>query len=423
MTGRTAFVSFVARFVTFVTAGVLSAAILLAATPHRVFPDTTQRIAVFTDQLPSRMSRQQLEFAATHYAGSQKLTLDITHALRADQSGLPRAALSPGDVAVGGEVHCRRQDWANDDKFVDTHESWFWHTTSHQRVASVHDGKLLMNVADPGFQAYWRDSILQQVRAGEYDGVFLDSASPAMVQQDARSPVDPRLTGTGVRTNKFREMGGTTWVAVWEDWIQGLDRSLEARRVALIPNVGNFSTTWDKTDYSLTSGVFSEGFSDPKLSTRDWRAALDKTLSLVRKNKIVILQNYLSSPSDVGKREYLLGSYLLVKGSRTYVSYFASSPLEWYPEWELDLGAARQNPVTLDELRWHGVYRREFAKGVVLVNPGTRPVSVTLDTPMRRVTFEGGGAVPRDGKITGRLITSPTSGFQLAPKSAEILLR
>jgi len=70
--------------------------------------------------------------------------------------------------------------WSNDYPEVTTHESWFWHNASGGRVASSADGKLLMNVADPGFAAYWADSIAQQTTAGEYDGVFLDSASPAL---------------------------------------------------------------------------------------------------------------------------------------------------------------------------------------------------------------------------------------------------
>ena len=53
----------------------------------------------------------------------------------------------------------------------------------------------------------------------------------------------------------------------------------------------------------------------------------------------MILQNYLGAPSDVATRMYYLGNYLLVKGHHTYLDYFAAGPLEWYPEWAIDLGA------------------------------------------------------------------------------------
>src|SRR5262249_47508660 len=164
---------------------------------------------------------------------------------------------------------------------------------------------------------YWSASIASQVQAGEYNGVFLDSASPALLQWEARSPEDPRLQGPGVRYNGFPELGGKTWIAAWGVSMSGVDRPLAARGIALSTNTGPFATTWDNTDYSLTAGVFSEGALDPGLSTVDWKAAMNQTLSLVRKNKIVILQNYLKSPGDLAKRRYLLASYLLAKGSKT----------------------------------------------------------------------------------------------------------
>jgi hypothetical protein len=39
----------------------------------RFFPDTRDRVMVFTDQLPGGMTDAQYQFAATHYVGSQKL--------------------------------------------------------------------------------------------------------------------------------------------------------------------------------------------------------------------------------------------------------------------------------------------------------------------------------------------------------------
>ena len=390
----------------------------------RSFPDTSARIGIFADQLPGTMSEAQRRFAATHYVGTQKLTLNLSRPLRAINPNFlvlhyHLAMWQPApDVAfiVDGNR------WANDYPTVNPHETWFWHNQFNQRVTSNQDGKFLMNVSEPGFQTYWRDSIAEQVRAGEYDGVFLDSASPALLQWEARAPLDSRLLGAGVRTNAFPELGGKSWTSAWQEWIGQLDRSLAAQGIPLIPNAGAFATTWDNTDYSLTAGVFSEGFCDPGLTTDDWKAAVNQTLSLVAVNKIVILQNYLSSPADLAKRRYLLASYLLLKGNRTYLVYFASR-LDWYPEWDLDLGPAQGTAATVDDLRWNGVYRRDFSKGVVLVNPTTRPVRVNLGATFQRVEPEGGGAVPLDGTVPGRLTTSTVTSLDIPGKAAEILLR
>jgi hypothetical protein len=391
----------------------------------RVFPDVFGRVGVLIDQLPGDMTDAQIRFAAAHFVGSQKLTLDVSRRLRAVNPGFVvlHYRLANWQGAPGVPYIRDGRTWSSDFTEVDPHEDWFWHNPSGQRVASDQDGKLLMNVANPGFRAYWRDSLAEQVSAGDYDGVFLDSASPALLQGEARMPPDPRLSGTGVRTNRMPELGDRTWIEAWQDWIGDLDASLAARNIPLIPNAGALITTWDTTDYSLTAGVFSEGYLDPAFAESDWRDAANYTLDFVRKNRIVILQNYLRTPDDVARRKYLLANYLLVKGARTYVAYFVGGlPLEWYPEWEVELGQPLSSAATVDELARNGVYRRDFSAGAVVVNPSPRTVRVALGRSFRRVDFVGGGAVGPNGVPGGRLAYTRVGTIELPPTSAEILL-
>jgi hypothetical protein len=396
-----------------------------AAASRRSFPDTSTRIAILADQLPGSMTTAQRRFAATHYVGTQKLTRDLSQPLRAINPNflVLHYHLAMWQSAPGVTFIVDGRSWGNDYPTVNRYETWFWHNAANRRVASNQDGKLLMNIADPGFRKYWRDSIADQVRAGDYDAVFLDSASPNLLQWEARAPADPRLSGTGVRDNIFPELGDKSWIAAWQDWIKDLDGFLAERGIPLIPNAGSFVTTWDDTDYSLTAGIFAEGFSDPTFTTTDWKSAVNQMMALVAKSKIVILQNYLESESNLVTRKYLLANYLLVKGSRTYLFYFSKSTLQWYPEWALDLGAAETTAATVDNLLVNGVYRRDFAKGFVLVNPTTDPVSVDLGATFRRVELSGGGAVPASGAEPGRIATTNVTSVKIAPKAAEILLR
>ena len=398
------------------------AAEIPAATVSR-FPDTTTTIAILSDQLPN-MTAEQMQFAATHYVGSQKLVLGTTRALR---------ALNPNFVVLHYHLAMWQSapsvsfitdglDWSNDYPDVTTHESWFWHNVSGGRVASSADGKLLMNVSDPGFAAYWADSIAQQTAAGDYDGVFLDSASPALLQGEC-SRDDSRLAGTAARDQIFTELGGQTWIAAWDTWIAGLDGSLAAKGTPLIPNTSAFTTTWDNSDYTRTAGIFSEGFADPSFSLADWKASTNQLMAIAVAGKIVIEQNYLASTTDVQRRLYYLANYLLVKWNRTYLFYFANDTLEWYPEWEIDLGAPLAKPTTVDTLAWQGVYRRDFAKGSVLVNPGTSAVSVTLAAPMQQIAPQGGGAVPTDGATTSSMAATSVGSLSLPPGSGAILLK
>ena len=303
-----------------------------------------------------------------------------------------------------------------------THESWFWHNLQNQRIASTADQKILMNLADPGFAAYWQSSLESQVAAGQYDGIFADSASPALLQAEVGGQ-DARLAGTGARDTAIAEWGGKTYIQVWQTWIAALDAALAAKGIPLIPNTGAFITGWDNTDYSLTAGIFSEGYADPSFAPADWKASTTQLLSLAAQGKIMILQNYLSDDSDVATRLYYLCNYLLVKGNRTYLDYFAGSgPLSWYPEWSVDLGAPTTTGTTAADLLQGGVYRRDFAKGTALVNPSSSPVTVTLGATMKQVVPSGGGPVDAAGTTPGSIATTPVTSVTVPATGAVLLL-
>jgi hypothetical protein len=66
----------------------------------------------------------------------------------------------------------------------------------------------------------------------------------------------------------------------------------------------------------------------------------------------------------------------------------------YFPEYALDLGApTAELPADVSAYQWNGVYRRDFAKGMVLVNPSASPVTVTLPSAMRQASATGGGPV------------------------------
>jgi hypothetical protein len=403
------------------------------------FPDTTSSIALLVDQLPDGMTAGQQMFVATHFVGSQKLTLDISGPLRAINPGFivlhyhlaiwqsdPGGALWPQDPAGPNDPPVtfilNGTTWGNDYPTVAMNESWFWHNTAGMRIASTVDEKILMNLDSSGFAAYWQSSLEQQVAAGQYDGIFFDSASPALLQAEVGGQ-DARLAGTGARDTAIAEWGGMTYIQGWEAWIAPLNDALAAKGIPLIPNTGPFITGWDNTDYSLTAGIFSEGFGDPSFAESDWMASTNELLSLAAKGKIMILQNYLGDPGDVATRLYYLGNYLLVKGNRTYLDYFASGPLEWYPEWGIDLGAPTNTGMTVDDLLQGGVYQRTFANGTVLVNPSSSPVNVTLGGSMNLVMPSGGGAIDASGTGPGSVTMMPVTSITVAATGAAILLK
>ena len=304
---------------------------------RRTFPDTNGgRIALLVDQLPSSMTPAQLRFAASHYVGSQKLFVSETRALRAINPSFLMLHYHLGiwQTSAQHPLIINGASWGNDYPFVTTHDSWFWRNQTGGRVVSTVDGKWLMNISNPQFAEYWRDSMVKQVAAGQYDAIFFDSAAPSLIQGE--TVAEPRLKGTGARTNVIPELGGKTFIAVWEAWIAALSAQLLRQQIPLIPNDGNFATTWDTTNYTLTAGAFSEGFASAGLDDQDWTRSTNHLLDLAARGKLLVLQDYLrGKPEDVALRMFYLGNYLLLKRDpglpeTLYLCYFAQSPLEWY---------------------------------------------------------------------------------------------
>ena len=394
----------------------------------RTYPDTNATIALLVDQLPS-MNAAQMQFATSRYVGTEKQILSVTKQLRALNSSflVLHYHLAMWQSAPATTFIVDGQTWGNDYPTVTTNETWFWHDAQSQRVASSADGKLLMNVSVPGFAQYWEQSLEAQVAAGDYDGVMFDSASPALLQGECGgngANQDPRLAGTAAKTTAFTELGNATWIQAWQTWISKLNGDLAAKGIPLIPNTSAFVTGWDDTDYTLTAGAFVEGFADTSFAVSDWQASTNELLKLASLDKIMILQNYLSSASDVATRMYYLGNYLLVKGHHTYLDYFAQGPLEWYPEWGIDLGAPTSAATTdVSTLQSGGVYRRDFAKGSVLVNPTSSPVQVQLGGTYQEVTPNGGGAVDASGTAPGSLATASVTSVMVGATTAVVVLK
>jgi hypothetical protein len=391
----------------------------------RPWPDSTAKTLVLADQLPGGLTAAQQMFVVTHMVGTQKLTLAQSQPLRALQPNflVLHYHLAIWQSAPSVTFIVNGVSWGNDYPTVTTHESWFWHNQAGMRVASNNDGKLLMNLGDSGFADYWAQSFIAQAVAGDCDGVFADSASPALLQSEAQSPPEPRLAGTGARDTAIAELGGETYIQAWQTFMTGLDAALGAQGLPLIPNTSAFSTGWDNTNYELTAGVFIEGFADPSFAVADWQHSTTQILDLAAKHKIVIVQNYLASAGDVATRLYYLANYLLVRGDRTYIDYFATGPLEWYPEWGIDLGAPVKTGATVADLAVGGAYEREFAKGWAAVNPGASSVTLTFPAGARHVAPQGGGAIDAAGDEPGTISYTAGTSVTLAAHAAAIVLK
>jgi hypothetical protein len=384
-----------------------------AASALRSIPDTTGAIHVWQDQLPDSMTPAQLRFVATHVDGTQKVSLQTARALRAYNPGflVLHYRLGIGDGPVPFRIGT---SWASDFGYVTHHEAWFWHQGS-RRVLNAPSDWYLMN-PDSGWRRYWAGRVLFEARLLGDDGVFADSLSV------------PQYLGADNFTPPLRYFVGEA------AWTRRIDRfmSYERRRLRgrlwFIPNAGSWITTRDRTDYSLADGVMIEGFAEGDAgsyyATGDWRLQMNRVLGLVRRGRVILAQSYLS-PSDMTARGFVLGSYLLVKGSHTFLNMDIGIEAQWFPEYGIDLGPALGPPPrTIDALRRSGgMYVRRFARGIVAVNPGAAPLAFRLAAPATRVRPVGGGALPAGADLRGwGLRRVPVRGSVLVPAHGAVLL-
>jgi len=397
----------------------------------RPWPDTSDGIHVFNDQLPPYLSDAQWAFAATHYAGVQKMTRTDADTLRSYNPnllilhyrlglGLGYRAIENGCQPTGAYIHLVEggswvQEWPGDGA---VEETWFahWPENGTTRVLNCDWGWWLMELDDPGWRAYWQAEVLRQVQANDNDGVFMDSLSvPNYLGGDRYGPALPAVDAE-------YEQAWATRIDAWLAWLQ----TQPVGAYAIVPNVGSWVTTRDPTTYAAADGVMIEGFAmwgeASPLAVDDWRLQMNRTLGVIRQGKAVIAQAY---PGDGRERFFALGSYLLIKGNHTYLNLETSEEPEWWPEYGIDIGSPLHGPVAdIDDLATGGVYRRDFTGGFVLVNPAEDgpALDVDLGALFMRVTASGGGPVPENGIPTGALTHQAVSSVSLPPASAAVLL-
>ncbi|MCC7020511.1 MAG: hypothetical protein IT332_12185 [Ardenticatenales bacterium] len=413
------------------------------ASAARPWPDTADGIHVFNDQLVGlgNLSDAQIRFAASHYVGTQKMTRPDADRLRTIAPnililhyrlgiGLGYRVIEGRECApTGGLIQIVDGDawvheWPGD---TAVRAPWFFRWANQDRVLNCDFGWYLTDVANNDYRAWWTGEVLRQLEANDDDALFADSVSvPNYFGGDHWRPSLPAIDAA------FE----TEWSTRIDDWLAYV-KGRFGDRYLVLPNAGNWVTTRDRTTYSAADGVMIEGFAmwapDRRYAEGDWRLQMDRVLGLASRGKVIIAQAYPTgdgSPRDVDDRMFTLATYLLVKGRRSYLNLETSSNVDWWPEYEIDLGAyVDEPPPSVGALAERPdplappVYVRRYTHGMVIVNPSDQPVPYDLGRTMWAATPIGGGAVPADGRTDGwRIVYSPIRRIDFRPGGAEVLL-
>ncbi len=406
----------------------------------RPFPIVTNdTVAPFADQPEfSSMSDAQIQFFAQNFYGTQKLYANQISQLRAYNPNFlmlhyrlgQSAGSAPGiahdadsDGSVNGNVYSseewtsytQNQDWyilgSDGQRLYQT--QWNWYPFDLGRSQVVRN-----QVAD-----YWVRRATEEARATGSDGIFADSSGQLFGPWQNTNALPNYVPGSPT----FTVANGQNWLSnAYVPYSLRVWQGMQAQNLSYLPNVGQLITSWDSINNYLNSdGAMVEGFAGFGSSiadVNDWRLEMNNVLTLSRNNKIVIAQTSLDAQNDLTRRSFIAGSYLLSKGPKSYLFMYSGSTLEWYPEYDLDLGAYVDMPANVDSLVWNGVYRRNFEKGMVLVNPSGSNMVVNLGTTYNLAQFQGGGAIPVDGSRAGSITYQSVNQVTIPAQGAVFLL-
>ena len=324
----------------------------------------------------------------------------------------------------GPAQYIHGNQWSSDWASVTSHEDWFMHNQNNQRHHDPVDQWDIHDISNAGFRGYWVTSVIADMRATGAQGVFADSFEAGISGYGVTDP-DPRFDGTNP-ANAAMWPGGDTWVDQKAEWIAYIESAFAAtpEQFVLVPNIGAMITGWSNIDYSHVDGAMLEGFGYQE-APADWVLGMNRAMKLTGAGKFIIVQSY---PGDIPTRQFLLGTYLMLKGSKTFVN-LAGSGVNYLPEYAIDFGPPKAGlPGDVSGYQYSGVYRRDFAKGLVLVNPGDSAAAVTLPGTFEQVSATGGGAVTdadldASGNYSGGTLSyAAVTSVTLAPRTAALLL-
>lgn len=440
----------------------------------RFVPSTKRWNLVWADQIiPGNISQAQIKFTAEHYAATQKIWANQAAQFRAFNPNFLvviyhlAAGLNPlhnddcpdpktnhgtgfiGDIAPKGyisEFNDYFLPWlaAHGIGATDVRrEAMFEHYDAADSLHRVwhQDPAWLMNLASDDWRTYMGDVCLDWMKGSTDDGCFFDVAvetnsflynpkasNPSPANFDwwitPHGPAADRNSFTTWQNKKYRECYQNIYKRFHSDTLDYL----------VIPNIDQMVTTvydpvWTDGDANgeTIDGAMMESFGSYR--GQDMWLTLERGLRhITGRGKILIAQFY---NVDSVERLRRTAMYMLIKNENSFLNIINTNGVEWYPEYEIDLGDQSPLPKSLDALRtkgqdWHSVWARDYSRGKVFVN--TSDAAMQVDVPKigtwAQVITGGGGPVKADGTTQLQKISYvPVSGMITIPASGGIILK
>jgi len=238
--------------------------------------------------------------------------------------------------------------WAKPDANGDRYPQW---STRRNSAAYFRD--------TPEMRIWYTDNVMYRPRVrADWDGDGIDD-----------DPNDPRIL--------------TAWRQGYRDWWASIR--------ALHPDIwiiGNVDSDLSEPEFSgQLDGAFLEGLMGKSwsLETRQgWTAMMQRYWDVYKhlRGPRIVGFNVWGDPTDYRFFRYAFASCLMGDGYFSFTDEKRGySSVPWFDEYDVELGRAITPPPSQP---WRdGVWRRDFERGVVLVNPGPWPRTVDLEPGLR----------------------------------------
>jgi hypothetical protein len=264
----------------------------------------------------------------------------------------------------GNQVAYQPNDFC---QISEQHPDWFLLDQNGNRI--VTNESVYMDPGNAEYRAFW----LQRARAlqekYQWDGFFIDNLEASLGKLSAKGVVIPKYPDDA------------SYQAATEGFLRYLrDSYFEPRQLPVLANIISVRDrqVWLRYLQYLDGAMvesFAVDWSQDYLSDSNWEdqiAAIEAALSQ-GKNLILVAQ---AAPSDPDRQQFALASYLLVANENAFFRYEDAESyreVSLYENYFLDLGEPL-GPRYRDGSSW----RRDFANGYVLVDPGAHRAEITL---------------------------------------------
>jgi hypothetical protein len=236
------------------------------------------------------------------------------------------------------------------------------------------------NIANAGFRENWIEEARATLAHG-YKGLYIDDVNMeyrvSNGEEQQVAPIDP-ATGQPMTYTAWRQ-----YMAQFMEQIRAAFPNVE-----IIHNViwfadspARLSDPYIQREIESANGVYLErGVIDGGLTGGSGEWSLNDFLSYAEGinalNRYVVLGD---NATNQQQQAYDLASYFLISDGNDAIDVGTSTPTEWWPGWETQLGQANGA-----RYQWNGLLRRDFTGGMVLVNPpGATTQTIALPSAMQ----------------------------------------